>query len=444
MILAILLAVVSTPKIEIWAVKSVTLNPASVIGGATVNGTVTISAAAGASGVTVGLSSSATSAADVPQKVTVPAGATSATFIIQTHPLAQSSNVNVQISAKGGVSPAATATLTVLPFTLTALTLNPATVAGGTNTTGTVTLSGPAPSAGIQVTVQAPSAKPLRPLHIAIVGLFADIRFPSTVTIPGGATSANFTIGTKQVSASRSYEIDATFGSSMKSATLTLMAPDLARLDVSPGSLTAGESTTGTVTLNAAALAGGTQINLKTEKAYGGTSGSFAQCGQLPAIPASVTVPAGSTTATFKVSTTPGYGVYWVEAQPINPADANFWEQSRAIDVSAPRPTIVAPSSVKGGTPVQAKLQLNGPAMSAPCSNHFVLASDKTNYAQVPQSVDVTPGATVATFNITTSAMAASAQPVTVTISATGMFPGGGAASPPSQTTVTATMTITP
>ena len=63
---------------------SVTLNPATVTGGANSTGTVTLTAVAAAGGAVVTLASSNTNAATVPASVTVAAGAKTATFTITT------------------------------------------------------------------------------------------------------------------------------------------------------------------------------------------------------------------------------------------------------------------------------------------------------------------------------------------------------------------------
>ncbi|MBI3721784.1 MAG: hypothetical protein HY248_04450, partial [Fimbriimonas ginsengisoli] len=65
----------------------------------------------------------------------------------------------------------------------------------------------------------------------------------------------------------------------------------LTSLTLSPSSVTGGSSSTGTVTLNAAAPAGGAQVALSSSNT------TVAQA------PASVTVPAGATSATFTVTT---------------------------------------------------------------------------------------------------------------------------------------------
>jgi len=63
---------------------NLTLNPTRVVAPANSTGAVILSAAAPAGGVTVALRSSETRKATVPASVTVPEGATSATFVITT------------------------------------------------------------------------------------------------------------------------------------------------------------------------------------------------------------------------------------------------------------------------------------------------------------------------------------------------------------------------
>src|SRR5712692_6688575 len=70
-------------------VTSLTLGPSSIAGGSgdSSTGTVTLSTAAPASGTVVALSSSNTDLAASAPSVTVPAGATSATFTVATNAL---------------------------------------------------------------------------------------------------------------------------------------------------------------------------------------------------------------------------------------------------------------------------------------------------------------------------------------------------------------------
>jgi hypothetical protein len=94
------------------AVVSVTLNPASVLGGNTSQGTVTLSGPALGGGATVTLTSSDTAAAQVPASVVVAAAASSATFTITTSSVSSSTNSIISASYNSSTQ---TATLTVAP-----------------------------------------------------------------------------------------------------------------------------------------------------------------------------------------------------------------------------------------------------------------------------------------------------------------------------------------
>jgi hypothetical protein len=75
--------------------NGVTFNPNPVNGGTTSTATVTVSAAAPGDGLQVSLSSASPTVASVPSTVTVPAGATSATFPVTTFAVSASTTVNI-------------------------------------------------------------------------------------------------------------------------------------------------------------------------------------------------------------------------------------------------------------------------------------------------------------------------------------------------------------
>jgi len=81
-------------------VSSLTLAPSNVIGGTSSTGTVTLSGQAPAGGAQVLLSSS-NGAASVPSSVTVPAGATSATFTVRTSIVLLATSANISASYNG-------------------------------------------------------------------------------------------------------------------------------------------------------------------------------------------------------------------------------------------------------------------------------------------------------------------------------------------------------
>jgi hypothetical protein len=69
------------------ALSALTLNATDIVGGSPVTGTVKLSSAAAAGGFAIALSSDNTTAATVQASVTVPAGATSAQFVVSTLPV---------------------------------------------------------------------------------------------------------------------------------------------------------------------------------------------------------------------------------------------------------------------------------------------------------------------------------------------------------------------
>jgi hypothetical protein len=169
---------------------------------------------------------------------------------------------------------------TQVQVSLSSLTLIPATVTGGTPSTGTVTLNGPAPSGGAIVSLSSNNA--------------AVAPVPASVTVPAGATTTTFSVSTGAVAASTTVIISASYGSeTSQAASLTVIPPILSSISLSPTSVTAGSSSTGTVTLNGRAPSGGSQVTLSSSNP------------NVAAVPpsGSVTVPAGATTATFTVTT---------------------------------------------------------------------------------------------------------------------------------------------
>jgi hypothetical protein len=105
-----------TPPPPAASLQSVTVNPTSVTGGASSQGTVTLSSGAPTGGAVVSLSSG-NAAVTVPANVTVPAGATSATFTASTTAVAAATPVTISATYAGVTR---TTTLTVNPPSETA------------------------------------------------------------------------------------------------------------------------------------------------------------------------------------------------------------------------------------------------------------------------------------------------------------------------------------
>jgi hypothetical protein len=159
---------------------------------------------------------------------------------------------------------------------LSALTLAPATFAGGCQTsTGKVTLTAPAPAGGAVVTIT--DTNPAAGM-------------PASVTGPAGATTAKFTITGVAVAAKQSGTVTASYGGVSKSATVTVRPIGVKTLTLSPNPVVGPNSVTGTVTLECPAAPSSITVAL--------TSSNTAVATTVP----SLSIPAGSTTGTFTVT----------------------------------------------------------------------------------------------------------------------------------------------
>ena len=166
------------------------------------------------------------------------------------------------------------------PAALTSVTVSPSSVSGGHSATGTVTLTGAAPSNGAVVSLT--SANPAASV-------------PSSVTIPGSAWSTNFTVSTSPVGSTTAGNLTATHLGVSKSVTLTVTAATpavLSSLILNPTTVVGGSSSVGTVTLNKV-TASAVVVSLTSSKPAKAS------------VPASVTVPAGASSASFNITTAP-------------------------------------------------------------------------------------------------------------------------------------------
>lgn len=172
-------SVAASFKILSPSVTSVVVAPTTVIGGNTVNLTVTLSSAAPAGGVLVKFTSSSAISATVPASVTIPAGDQSVTVPVATHIV--NNTLSVALHAITG-SKNLIAKLTVQAIPLVSVTVDPAQVVGGDGATGTVNVGAVAPPGGLPVRL--------------VSGNTAFAQIPAGVTIAEGQTSATFPVTT--------------------------------------------------------------------------------------------------------------------------------------------------------------------------------------------------------------------------------------------------------
>jgi len=176
----------------------------------------------------------------------------------------------------------------------------------------------------------------------------------------------------------------------------------ISSVSLNPTSVLGGSPSTGTVTLNAAAPAGGAVV------ALGSSNTSVAT------VPTSVTVAAGVTSADFMVSTRPRNAainvlIWGASGGDTTSAVLTVTQTATPVTLSS---LSLNPTSVTGGTPSTGTVTLSE---AAPAGGAVVtLSSSDTAVATVPTSVTVASGATSANFTASTSAVAAS---TTVTIS---------------------------
>jgi len=161
------------------------------------------------------------------------------------------------------------------PAALSSITVSPTSVIGGNSSTGTLTLAGAAASNAV----------------VTLSSNNGSATVPPSVTVPQGATTASFSIGTTPVASSTAASISAVYNGVTKAATLTITRPTLSSLKLNPSKIVGGNPSTGTVTLSGIAPPTGMTIQLSSNKTTVAT------------VPSSITVAAGATSATFPVTT---------------------------------------------------------------------------------------------------------------------------------------------
>lgn len=220
-----------------------------------------------------------------------------------------SASLAVLINSTGGVS---------VPPTFGSVTATPASLVGGGTSEVTVTLaSGVAPSGGYSLALSSSNSA------VATV--------PATASIPAGSSSVRFNVTTRSVTTNQTVTISVSnnqLGS--RQVTLTVTPPPqpvavtLSSVTVNPTTVVGGNSAQGTVTLSRAASAA-TVVSLASNNAAA-------------TLPASVTVAAGASSASFTINTT---SVAATRSVAIT-ATLNGLTRSATLTVNAPPP---APST---------------------------------------------------------------------------------------------------
>jgi probable HAF family extracellular repeat protein len=359
---------------------SLQITPGQVKAGLPATGVVRIPLA-GASDITVKLSSS-NKGVTVPATVTIPAGKTKATFPITT--AANTANDLVTISTKYNDWPFSQKLL-ISPV-VKSLSLSPSTVIAGGSTTGTVTLR----------------SKAVADSPVTLSSASKDATVPATVIIPAGATSATFPVTTAATVASdESVTIKASSGGASATGSLVIQAVKVASVTFSPAGVTSGAKTTATVTLNHTA-------SVDVPIALTGQS-------SVASFPSSVTIPAGSSSATFTVKGGAVTSETQVPIQATSGLNGTFSTGMLTVDPATAFTMSLNPWTVKSGktSVLTVSLMLAAPSGGLTVS---LAASDPSVATFANPTLTVPAGQTTGTATITAGKVSTS---TTVTVSAT-------------------------
>jgi len=341
--------------------------PTSLSGGGTATCSVNLSGGAPPGGSTIALSSN-NGSLTVPASILVAAGTTSNTFTTTAGTVP--SNQNAVVTATYNAS-SEQANFTLTPasaFTSLGCTLT--SLASSGVSTCTITLSSPAPAGGATVSLSSNNAL---------------LTVPASVTVAAGATTNTFSATAGIITSSQSATVTATYGSGSQQIILSLTQPAvLSSIGCAATSLGIGASSTCTVTLSSPAPSGGANVALSSST-------------ELLTVPASVTVAAGTTTATFSAI-----------AGNVNNAQsaavtATYGSSSQQITLSLlSQFTILSvgcsPGSLVTNQTATCTVTLSAPAPSGGVS--VILSSDNPQLP-VPAFITVPTGMSVGTFTAT-------------------------------------------
>ncbi len=186
------------------ALQSLTLNRERVIAGETSLTGLVVLTAVPSSSVTVDLSDNS-AFITVPGTVVLPTGTRWKTFAV-SHTSVQAVNTGTVNATYSGVTKSASVILSPPPV-LQTLTVVPSTIKGGTSATGTVGLSLPSPTGGVNVGLSTNTTA---------------ITLPASVAVPSHTTSGSFTVGTAVVPITLQRTVNAIYRGVIRTVTVTI------------------------------------------------------------------------------------------------------------------------------------------------------------------------------------------------------------------------------
>lgn len=324
--------------------------------------------------------------------------------------------VSLFLTADGSTSNVVSFPMASLPansISLAGLSFSPSYVNGGNSATLTVSLNGVARSIGLSVSLSSNNAA---------------AQPPFLVTVPAGKASLQVTVSTLPVTAVQTATITGRAAGASQTAALEIdpaNALQLSTLSVAPASVLGGKNVSATVALTGTAAPGGAKIGISSDNTAAHP-------------PAAVSVPFGSSSATFSIPTS-----VVTASQTCNiTATLAHSSQTAQIAVVPALQLVLANSSVVGGSgnTVSGTVTI---ADSASIVATIILQSSNWS-ATVPNGGVVIPsGQNSASFTITTAAVTV-AQTVTITATYGGLKQSATlAVNPPASATLTG-VTVSP
>lgn len=357
-----------TFRLQKTVLKSMEFSSTEVIGGESVQLTISLNGPAPEGGMPVTLSSS-NPAVSVPASVIVPSGDRSVTLDLTVLAVPADERVTVSGSGNAGL---ATATILVNRPELTTFLMSPRTVTGGSDAAAIVRLTGIAPSGGTRVDLTSDNAA---------------AQVPAFVMVPEGKSEVTVKVSTIPVGVDVDVFIKASNESESLQAKLIVKRPSMASAVLAPNSVLGGTSSRLDLSLTGPAPLGGLKVDLTTD-------GSGTQ------VPSTVTFAAGTKTTSVVVTTlaTNRTRVDRIAAH-VNATSAYDMLTVRAV---VPQEVTLTPNPVTAGGKVTGTVTLRDPA---PVGGLVVLLSSDKSSATVPASVAIPAGKTTGTFVVTTSAV---------------------------------------
>ena len=271
------------------------------------------------------------------------------------------------------------------------MTLAPSPIPGGDPqglanppfSTGTITLSGPAPAGGatINLTLDTPTAASFQATSDAST---------QTIIIPAGSTTGTYSLFSKVVTAPVNVQVKANYSGNLKTATVQIV-PWLSSITINGSSLVGGNSTTATIKLAANAPAGGVIVDISTDLP---ATVSFPGGSQ-------VTIPGGSNQQTFTIDTN---GVDVAASATIN-ATLLGVTRSGTLGINVARLTniVLVPNPVSAGGTVTGFVNLDGKNGPTAGTLNLSINGNPAGYVLAPTSVSIPANANKsASFTITT------------------------------------------